>query len=106
MLTVPVESSGPPGSPTDIATRDAQLDAIARWGIPDPSKLVRLTAITQPTFVANGDNDTFMSTENSHLLAYHLPNVQLRIYPDAGHGFLDQHPELFADHIRAFLDGG
>ena len=28
--------------PTDLATRDAQLEAIARWGIPDPSKLVRL----------------------------------------------------------------
>ena len=48
----------------------------------------------------------FISTENSHLLAYHLPNVQLRIYADAGHGLLDQHLELFADHIRAFLDGG
>src|SRR5262249_44735959 len=92
--------------PTDVATRDAQLEAITRWGIPDPSKLVRLTAISQPTFVANGDNDTFMTTENSRLLAQHLPNSQLRIYPDSGHGFLAQYPELFADHIRAFLDGG
>ena len=36
----------------------------------------------------------------------HLPNSQLRIYPDSGHGFLDQYPELFADHVRAFLNGG
>jgi pimeloyl-ACP methyl ester carboxylesterase len=93
-------------APTDIATRDAQLEAITRWGIPDPSKLLRLTAITQPTFVANGDNDTLMITENSHLLAHHLPNAQLRIYPDAGHGFLDQYPELFASHAKAFLNGG
>jgi hypothetical protein len=28
--------------PTDLATRDAQLTAITRWGIPDPSKLSRL----------------------------------------------------------------
>ena len=35
-----------------------------------------------------------MITENSHLLAQHLPNSQLRIYPDSGHGFLDQYPEL------------
>jgi pimeloyl-ACP methyl ester carboxylesterase len=41
--------------PTDLATRDAQLTAITRWGIPDPSKLSRLAAITQPTFVANGE---------------------------------------------------
>jgi pimeloyl-ACP methyl ester carboxylesterase len=43
-------------------------------------------------------------TENSHLLATHLPNAQLRIYADAGHGFLDQYPEQFADHVRAFLN--
>ena len=91
---------------TDLATRDAQLEAITRWGIPDPSKLARLAAITQPALVANGDNDTMMITENSRLLAHHLPNAQLRIYPDSGHGFLDQYVELFADHVNAFLDGG
>jgi pimeloyl-ACP methyl ester carboxylesterase len=46
------------------------------------------------------------STENSRLLAEHLPNAQLRIYPGAGHGFLDQYPEQFGDHVRAFLNGG
>ena len=46
-----------------------------------------------------------MLTENSRLLAEHLPNAQLRIYPDSGHGFLDQYPELFAEHVIAFLDG-
>jgi pimeloyl-ACP methyl ester carboxylesterase len=45
-------------------------------------------------------------TENSHLPAHHLPNAQLRIYPDSAHGFLDQYPELFADHVKAFLNGG
>jgi pimeloyl-ACP methyl ester carboxylesterase len=72
----------------------------------DPSKLARLAAIIQPTLVANGDNDPMMITENSHLLAHHLPNAQLRIYPDAGHGFLDQYPEQFADHVNAFFNGG
>jgi pimeloyl-ACP methyl ester carboxylesterase len=90
--------------PTDLATRDAQLAAITAWGIPDESKLNRLAGITQPTFVANGDNDTMMHTQNSHLLAEHLPDAQLRIYPDANHGFLDQYPELFADEVHAFLE--
>jgi pimeloyl-ACP methyl ester carboxylesterase len=31
--------------------------------------------------------------------------ASLRIYPDANHGFLDQYPELFADHVKAFLNG-
>jgi pimeloyl-ACP methyl ester carboxylesterase len=89
--------------PTDLATRDAQLAAITAWGIPDGSKLNRLAGITQPTLVANGDNDTMMHTQNSHLLAERLPNARLRIYSDAGHGFLNQYPELFADEVHAFL---
>jgi len=90
--------------PTDLATRDAQLAAITAWGIPDESKLNRLAGIAQPTLVANGDNDTMMHTDNSHLLAERLPNAQLRIYPDAGHGFLNQYPEQFADDVHAFLE--
>jgi pimeloyl-ACP methyl ester carboxylesterase len=90
--------------PTDLATRDAQLAAITAWGIPDASKLNRLAGITQPTFVANGDNDTMMHTQNSRLLAEHLANAELRIYPDAGHGFLNQYSEQFGDDVRAFLN--
>jgi pimeloyl-ACP methyl ester carboxylesterase len=91
-------------APTDLATRDAQLAAITAWGIPDASKLNRLAGIIQPTFVAAGDNDTMMHTKNSQLLAERLPNAHLRIYPDANHGFLEQYPELFADHVNAFLN--
>jgi pimeloyl-ACP methyl ester carboxylesterase len=93
-------------APTDLTTRDAQLAAITAWGIPDASKLNRLAGIIQPTFVASGDNDTMMHTKNSELLADRLPNAHLRIYPDANHGFLNQYPELFADHVKAFLNGG
>ena len=61
-------------------------------------------AVTQPTLVANGDDDRMMHTKNSRLLAKQLPNAELRIYPDANHGFLDQYPELFADDILEFLN--
>ncbi len=89
-------SSGCPPGRSTAASRptwppaDAQLEAFARWGISDPSQLVRVAAITHPTFVAGGDDDTMMITENSALLAHHLPAAQLRIYPD----------------VRAFLNGG
>ena len=75
-------------APVSLRTRDAQLDAYATWGIPDVSKLNRLAGITQPTLVANGDNDIMVPTRNSHLLAARLPNARLLIYPGANHGFL------------------
>jgi pimeloyl-ACP methyl ester carboxylesterase len=88
---------------TTLATRDAQLDAIHAWGIPDPSKLNRLAGITHPVLVANGDNDRMVPTRNSHLLADRLPAARLRIYPDAGHGFLFQYPHDFAADVQAHL---
>jgi pimeloyl-ACP methyl ester carboxylesterase len=91
-------------APTDLATRDAQLSALTAWGIPDSSKFNRLAGITQPTFVAVGDHDAMMPTKNSRLLEELLPNGHLRIYPDANHGFLNQYPELFGDHVKAFLN--
>jgi pimeloyl-ACP methyl ester carboxylesterase len=88
---------------TTLATRDAQLDAIHAWGIPDPSKLDRLAGITQPVLVAGGDNDRMVPTRNSHLLAIRLPDARLRLYPDAGHGFLFQYPGEFSAEVEAFL---
>ncbi|MGW7048848.1 alpha/beta fold hydrolase [Streptomyces avermitilis] len=90
-------------TPTDLTTRDAQLLAINSWGIPDITKLGRLAAIAQPVLVANGDSDVMTPTENSYLLAGHLPNAALRIYRDAGHGFLNQFPAEFAHEVNQFL---
>jgi pimeloyl-ACP methyl ester carboxylesterase len=89
--------------PTDLATRNAQLNALSTWGIPDPTRLNRLAGITQSTLVANGDNDVMLPTRNSYLLAKYLPNARLSVYPDAGHGFLFQYPADFAAEVNAFL---
>jgi pimeloyl-ACP methyl ester carboxylesterase len=82
----------------------AQYDAIVEWGIPDASQLNRLAGITPPTLVANGDNDRMIPTINSQILADHLPNARLRIFPDAAHGFLLQYPAGFAALVNGFLD--
>ena len=89
---------------TTLEVRDAQLDAITTWGIPDASRLSRLAGITQPVLVANGDNDRLVPTKNSHLLAERLPNARLKIYADAGHGFLFQYPADFAGEVERFLN--
>ena len=80
-----------------------QYDAIVEWGIPDASRLRRLAGITQPTLIAAGANDMMIPTVNSQLLADHLPNAHLRIYPDAAHGFLFQFPVEFAKLVTNFL---
>ena len=86
-----------------LSVRDAHAEAVSDWGIPDMGKLARLAGITQPTLVANGDNDIMVPTVNSYLLAGHIPNAELIIYPDAGHGFLFQYPHEFAAKVNAFL---
>jgi pimeloyl-ACP methyl ester carboxylesterase len=82
----------------------AQYDAIVKWGIPDATRLNRLAGITQPTLVANGDNDRMIPTINSQILADHIPDARLRIFPDAAHGFLFRYPTEFAVLVNGFLD--
>jgi pimeloyl-ACP methyl ester carboxylesterase len=89
-------------APVSLATRDAHLSAIETWGIPDSTRL-SASPITQPTLVANGDNDIMVPTENTYLLADHLRSARLSIYPDAGHGFLFQYPVEFGTEVNAFL---
>ncbi|SNY47672.1 alpha/beta fold hydrolase [Paractinoplanes atraurantiacus] len=89
--------------PVSLDVRDAQLTAISAWGVPDETKLARLAAISAPVLVANGDNDRMVPTKNSFLLAEHIPNARLKIYPDAGHGFLFQYSAEFAAEVNSFL---
>jgi pimeloyl-ACP methyl ester carboxylesterase len=90
--------------PAGLQVRDAQYDAITAWGIPDPSRLGRLAGITQPVLITAGDNDTMIPTVNAWLMARHLPDARVRVYPDAGHGFLFQWPEQFAAMVTSFLN--
>jgi pimeloyl-ACP methyl ester carboxylesterase len=78
----------------------AQLKAIHRWGLAQPSDL---SAIHQPVLVANGDNDRMVPTKNSADLARRLPNSELVIYPDAGHGGIFQFHGEFVHKALEFL---
>jgi len=42
-------------------------------------------------------------TKLSHLIAGLIPDAQIRIYPDAAHGFLFQYPTEVAADVNAFL---
>lgn len=90
-------------APSNVATRNAQYDAVVEWGVPDHNKLQRLAAIQQPTFVANGDDDLMCPPRLTHLMGGLIPNAEVKIYPDAGHGFLWQHHAEFGADVNAFL---
>jgi pimeloyl-ACP methyl ester carboxylesterase len=92
--------------PTTWQTRLAQYDAVCAWGIPDHGLLQRVSAIDVPVFVANGDSDPMILPRYSHLLAGLIPQAQVKIYPDAAHGFLFQHHREFAGDVGAFLAAG
>lgn len=66
----------------------------------------QLDQIKVPTLVANGSNDLLVPTENSIVLWKRLVNsdAQLHLYPDSGHGFLDEYHEQFSRLLNEFLD--
>jgi len=90
--------------PTTWQTRQAQYDAVCAWGIPDHGRLQRAGAIDVPVFVANGDSDPMILPHYSYLLAGLIPHAQVKIYPDAAHGFLFQCHAAFAEDVETFLN--
>jgi pimeloyl-ACP methyl ester carboxylesterase len=78
-----------------------QLKAIHSWGRQQPQDL---SHIQIPTLIVNGDNDIMVPTVNSADLANRIPNSQLIIYPDAGHGGIFQYHADFVMRATAFLN--
>jgi pimeloyl-ACP methyl ester carboxylesterase len=78
----------------------AQVTAITKWGMAATGSL---GAIKQPVLVVNGDNDIMALTINSVELARKLPNAELSIFPDAGHGAIFQYHDVFVDQALRFL---
>ncbi|WP_445028462.1 alpha/beta fold hydrolase [Streptomyces sp. SAS_270] len=77
-----------------------QLKAIHRWGLAQPQDL---SVIKIPVLVANGDNDRMVPTPNSYDMDRRLPNSELVIYPDGGHGGIFQYHEQFVPTALEFF---
>ena len=84
-------------------TKNAQYRAVETWGIQDWSAVQRLTRITQPVLVLQGDNDIMIPTKASHLMAALIPAAQIHIYEDASHGSIFQYAEDAATRTVEFL---
>jgi pimeloyl-ACP methyl ester carboxylesterase len=78
----------------------AQLKAIHRWGQQQPADLASLH---QPVLVMNGESDKMVPTKNTVDLDRRLPNSQLVLYRDAGHGGVFQFHEDFVKRALEFL---
>src|SRR5215203_2264755 len=83
-----------------VSSFRAQLKAIHRWGQQQPADLAILH---QPVLVMNGESDKMVPTKNTVDLDRRLPNSQLVLYPDAGHGGVFQFHEDFVKRALEFL---
>ena len=88
-------------APISVSAFRTQLKAIKKWGRSAPADL---STITQPTLIANGDNDRMVPSVLSEDLHRRIHGSELIIYPDSGHGGIFQFHDKFAPVAVEFLD--
>lgn len=92
--------------PSSAEVTAKQRPAVGAWrdsaDADDPFGYLR--EIAQPTLVVHGMDDAQIEPISAFELATHLPDAQLILYPDAGHGPHLQFPERFLVHATRFLD--
>ena len=90
--------------PVSTKTAEAQLHAIREWGaVTSSGRYATLPKIKHPTLVVHGTKDVVVQPVNAFILAEHLPDAQLIMYPDSSHGAQYQHAKLFLNHAKLFL---
>jgi pimeloyl-ACP methyl ester carboxylesterase len=87
-------------APATVKVLQTQLEAIKKWGRSTPADLSK---ITQPTLIANGDNDRMVPSVLSSDLHRRITDSELVIYPDSGHGGIFQFHDRFAPVAVEFL---
>lgn len=86
------------------AANGAQAKALISWcAVADPQHTV-LRSIHHPTLVVAGSADTMLPVDNAYTMYKTMPNAQLILYPDSGHGVIFQYPEAFVGYARHFLN--
>lgn len=92
--------------PSSDSVMQAQIEANMHFlpKLDEQDPFAHLREIKQPTFILNGVDDVMIPTINAYQMALNIPNAQLFIYPDAGHGAQFQYPERFLKHAIQFLN--
>jgi pimeloyl-ACP methyl ester carboxylesterase len=63
----------------------------------------RLGEINTPTLVITGDDDALVPPQNARYLADTVPNAQLVLSENSGHGLMFQSPDKFSEKVIGFL---
>lgn len=78
----------------------AQLRAIKRWANQRPADL---SGVHQPVLAVNGDADRMVPSEYTSEIGRRLPNCEVVLYPDAGHGAIFQFHDDFIARVLRFV---
>ncbi|MGP4032798.1 alpha/beta fold hydrolase [Pseudarthrobacter sp. 1C304] len=87
--------------PVRIRAFRTQLKAIRDWGRAEPADL---SAIRQPTLIANGDHDRMVPSNLSMDLHRRIAGSELVMYADSGHGGIFQFHGQFIPVAVEFLN--
>ena len=78
-----------------------QLNAIKAFGLQASQDL---SVIKQPVLIVNGENDKMVPASNSTALKNRIPNSEIILYKDAGHGGIFQYHQEFIKSALKFLE--
>ena len=81
----------------------AEITAVLGWAQPDPGALKELQAVTQPVFIAQGQDDVPVPVINAENMSKNIPNAKLIVYPDSGHSAVFQNSVQFVPAALEFL---
>jgi pimeloyl-ACP methyl ester carboxylesterase len=90
--------------PVSSETIAAHRAAARGWASAAADNFGYLGHITQPALVVNGSDDIVIPTLNSYYLYQHLPDAELLLLPDSGHGAHFQYVGRFVRRVVDFLD--
>ncbi|WGW10631.1 alpha/beta hydrolase [Saxibacter everestensis] len=86
--------------PVTPAVLRAQLRAVNRWGHQRPAPSAGSIG---PVLVLHGDTDRMVPSGNADALLQQIPDAQVRIFPDSGHGVVFQNRQAVTDLTGRFL---
>jgi pimeloyl-ACP methyl ester carboxylesterase len=90
-----------PSAPPAVTQK--QLRASGAWLSGQDPDGKRITKLKARTLVGGGQLDQLLPVANQRHLATVIPNAQVKIYPDAAHGFFLQKAKDFVPRLTRFL---